>query len=170
MAQAIKSDRPVVYVALNYRLGALGFPIGPEAAANKAANLGLRDVLKGLEWIQEHIWAFGGDPNQVTIFGQSAGAQVIALLYLQPEIKLFKAAIMQSAGASTIPIGATETVWRERYDAFVGYAGCNISAPGSATGNDTLGGNFANAFECLKSLPADRILAAQTKAQSLGSP
>lgn len=167
MKQAIDSDRPVIYVAINYRLGVLGFPYGQEAAANGAANLGLRDVKKGLEWVQEHIWAFGGNPDDVTIFGQSAGAILISYLYLQPEINLFKRAIMHSGAPSTVPIGPTDSTWQIPYDRLVDFAGCNTAAKGnSSMGNSTLAGDFDNSFDCLKSLPGDQLLAAQIRAQS----
>lgn len=57
---------PIIYVSFNYRLGPLGFPQGPEAAARGVLNLGLRDQQLALEWIQTNIAAFGGDPSQVS--------------------------------------------------------------------------------------------------------
>lgn len=166
MTQAATTERPIVFVALNYRLGVLGFPYGEEVAENNAANLGLRDVQKGLEWVQEHIRAFGGNPDQVTVFGQSAGAILISLLYLQPELNLFKSAIMQSGAQSTAPIGPTGSTWQGPFDALVNFAGCNTSA-NSTMGNATLAGNFTSSFECLKSLPAAQILAAQQRVQQV---
>jgi hypothetical protein len=56
---------PVIYVSFNYRLGPLGFPQGPEAAQRGVLNLGLRDQVLALEWVQENIGAFGGDPTKV---------------------------------------------------------------------------------------------------------
>ena len=68
----------VVYVAMNYRLGTLGWLSGPTfQASNGTANAGLYDQRLALEWIQEHIHRFGGDPNQVTVMGASAGAASI---------------------------------------------------------------------------------------------
>jgi carboxylesterase type B len=68
----------VVYVAINYRLGAFGWLAGPTfQAGNGTANAGLYDQRLALEWIQEHIHRFGGDPNQVTVMGASAGASSI---------------------------------------------------------------------------------------------
>ena len=54
-----------MYVSINYRLGPLGFPQGVEAAQRGLLNLGLKDQLAGLEWVQNHISAFGGDPSKV---------------------------------------------------------------------------------------------------------
>ncbi|KAJ4300669.1 hypothetical protein N0V90_002756 [Kalmusia sp. IMI 367209] len=67
-------DAEVIYVAINYRLGALGWLSGPSyQAEGGVSNLGLYDQRFALEWVQKHIHLFGGDPNRVTIFGESAG-------------------------------------------------------------------------------------------------
>ncbi|KAI3327863.1 alpha/beta-hydrolase [Xylariaceae sp. AK1471] len=63
----------MVFVALNYRLGALGFLSDPEVKADGALNAGLLDQRLALEWIQENIYRFGGDPKRVTLMGESAG-------------------------------------------------------------------------------------------------
>lgn len=63
--------QPVIYVAVNYRVGGLGFLAGRDLAAEGSTNLGLRDQRKALEWVQENIGAFGGDPDKVTIWGES---------------------------------------------------------------------------------------------------
>lgn len=167
----MQTEQPVIFVSLNYRLGILGFPNGDEAATNNAANLGLRDVQKALEWVQENIWAFGGDPDRVTVAGQSAGAILISLLYLQPEINLFRGAIMQSGAQSTAPIGPTGTTWQGPYDALVEFAGCGaVNGSGSganATGegyeaiNSTAPSASSSSWECLKGLSAEELLAAQ---------
>ena len=70
----IAREQDVVVVALNYRLGALGFLYsGPDKATQFTGNFGLRDQQLALRWVQENAAAFGGDPSRVTIFGQSAG-------------------------------------------------------------------------------------------------
>ena len=56
---------PVVYVSINYRVGPFGFPQGAEAEQKGALNIGLKDQLEGLKWVQKHIGAFGGDPKKV---------------------------------------------------------------------------------------------------------
>ncbi len=63
----------VIYVSLNYRLGAFGFSSGPTLQADGDANAGLLDQRFALEWVQKHIAKFGGDPSRVTVFGESAG-------------------------------------------------------------------------------------------------
>jgi carboxylesterase type B len=67
----------LVFVAMNYRLGAFGFLAGPSLqAAGGVANAGLLDQRLALEWIQKNIHLFGGDPERVTIMGESAGGKL----------------------------------------------------------------------------------------------
>ncbi|MEU1899560.1 carboxylesterase family protein [Nocardiopsis dassonvillei] len=83
----------VVLVTLNYRLGIAGFLDIPGAPANR----GLLDVLAALRWVRENAAAFGGDPSQVTLFGQSAGATIVGAVLATPEATgLFRRAIVQS--------------------------------------------------------------------------
>ncbi len=85
----------VVTVSINYRLGALGFLYLPEVSAG---NLGLLDQIAALRFIRDNIAAFGGDPDNVTVIGQSAGAASIAILMTMPQADgLFRRAILQSA-------------------------------------------------------------------------
>ncbi|OKH99392.1 carboxylesterase [Streptomyces sp. CB02923] len=83
----------VVLVTLNYRLGVAGFLDLPGAPANR----GLLDVVAALRWVRENITAFGGDPDRVTLFGQSAGATIVGGVLAAPEAAgLFRRAIVQS--------------------------------------------------------------------------
>ncbi|MEU0504208.1 carboxylesterase family protein [Nocardia sp. NPDC005998] len=87
----------VVLVSINYRLGISGFA----AVADAPLNRGLHDQLFALRWVQENIESFGGDPNRVTIFGESAGGMSVALLMASPLSRgLFRQAIMQSGNGS----------------------------------------------------------------------
>ena len=89
---AINGD--VVAVSINYRLGALGFLCLPGVSDG---NLGLLDQVAALRFVRDNIAAFGGDPDNVTVVGQSAGAASIAILMTMPEAdKLFRRAILQS--------------------------------------------------------------------------
>ncbi|MFJ7071353.1 carboxylesterase/lipase family protein [Streptomyces sp. NPDC098781] len=89
----------VVLVSLNYRLGVEGFGVFPDAPAN----LGLRDQLAALRWVRENIGAFGGDPANVTVFGESAGAISIAALLASPRSKgLFHRAVLQSGAPAAV--------------------------------------------------------------------
>ncbi|GJQ72644.1 hypothetical protein Trydic_g1306 [Trypoxylus dichotomus] len=88
----------VIVVSFNYRLGIFGFiSTGDDAAPG---NNGLRDQMFALKWVQKNIKAFGGDPKQVTIFGESAGSASVSYLVLSPLTRgLFKQAIMESGTA-----------------------------------------------------------------------
>ena len=91
-------DENVVLVTFNYRLGPFGFFTTEDADAS--GNYGLHDQVLALEWVQANIAAFGGDPDQVTIFGESAGGASVGLQVLSPRSRgLFARAISQS-GAS----------------------------------------------------------------------
>jgi para-nitrobenzyl esterase len=86
-----------VFVSLNYRLGVEGFAQIPGAPANR----GLLDAVAALTWVRENIESFGGDPANVTVFGESAGAGVIAAMLAMDKSKgLFKRAIAQSVPGS----------------------------------------------------------------------
>ncbi len=89
----------VVLVSINYRLGAPGFALLPDAPAN----LGIRDQLAALGWVQDNIAAFGGDPGNVTIFGESAGAMsVVTLVSVAAGSGLCHKVIAQSGAGHTV--------------------------------------------------------------------
>lgn len=89
------AEQRVVVVTVTYRLGLFGYLGG---VAGKPANLGLFDQLEALRWVRRNIAAFGGDPEQVTVFGQSAGGDAVAHLMATPDATgLFRRAIIQSA-------------------------------------------------------------------------
>lgn len=95
----------VVLVTINYRLGPFGYMAHPAISAadprGVSGNYGLQDQIKSLEWVRDNIAAFGGDPDNVTIFGESAGAQSVTEVMSSPlATGLFHKAILQS-GAST---------------------------------------------------------------------
>ncbi|KAF5299074.1 hypothetical protein FQR65_LT09432 [Abscondita terminalis] len=93
--------RDVVIVTINYRLGLLGFLSFEDVSLEITGNAGLKDQVMALRWVQENIKHFGGDPNNVTAFGESAGAASIHYLILSPLAKgLFHKAILQSGCAS----------------------------------------------------------------------
>lgn len=93
----------VVLVSLNYRLGELGFMelggIDPDYAGS--GNNGLLDQIRALEWVRDNIAAFGGDPDNVTVFGESAGSMSVSLLLASDAATgLFRRAILQSGGVN----------------------------------------------------------------------
>lgn len=149
---AASTDRPFILVTFNYRLGIFGWGNGAEMAANGAANLALRDQILALQWVKENIKAFGGNPNKVTVFGESAGAISISCLMLNQSTDLFHGAIMMSGAQSTSPLGPTADVWQGPYDMVAQLTGCkNASTPITAAGNQST-------FDCLKKVPAETLL------------
>ncbi len=92
-----------VVVTVNYRLGALGFLHGAALHPAFASNCGLHDQIAALEWVREHVERFGGDPECVTVFGESAGAMSIGALLASPRSRgLFRRAILQSGAAHNV--------------------------------------------------------------------
>jgi para-nitrobenzyl esterase len=100
----------VVVVTINYRLGALGFLRWRALVGERGrppANVGILDQIAALRWVKEHIDAFGGDPENVTIFGESAGAMSIGTLLGAPRASgLFHKAILQSGAAHNVSTSA----------------------------------------------------------------
>ncbi|WP_135211230.1 carboxylesterase/lipase family protein [Vitreimonas flagellata] len=102
------AERGVVLVSINYRLGVLGYLAHPELSAEStdaiSGNYGLMDQIAALQWVRDNIAAFGGDPNNVTIFGESAGALSTEMLLASPAARgLFDRAIVQSGYLFTMP-------------------------------------------------------------------
>ncbi|MCW8102830.1 carboxylesterase/lipase family protein [Streptomyces tauricus] len=128
----------VVLVTLNYRLGIAGFLDIPGAPANR----GLLDVVAALRWVRENIAAFGGDPDNVTLFGQSAGATIVGGVLAAPEAAgLFHRAIVQSGSglgaftteqAARVTRAAAEALGIEpRVDAFADVSDDRLVEAGS---------------------------------------
>ena len=98
--KALVAENRVIVVSVTYRLGLFGYLA---TGTGRPANLGLLDQLEAFRWVQRNISAFGGDPENVTAFGQSAGGDAVAHLMATPEAPaLFRRAIIQSA-----PLGIT---------------------------------------------------------------
>jgi len=149
----------VIVVTINYRLGALGFLAHPafaaektdpdhdgEADANSAGNYGLMDQQLALRWVRDNIVFFGGDPLNVTIFGESAGGlSVFSQLVSPPAAQLFHKAIIES-GAYNL---TTQTL-------------ATAEAAGAAFA--TAAGCSAQTAECLRALPVPTILANEDSA------
>ena len=114
----LSKNGDVVVVTINYRMGALGFLYFNDIKGSKTGfdnNLGIRDQVAALQWVKENIAAFGGDPEAVTIFGESAGAISVLTLMNMPSAKgLFKRAIVESAVPESLmpPKVATEMTLR----------------------------------------------------------
>ncbi|KAM5342230.1 hypothetical protein ACJ41O_015261 [Fusarium nematophilum] len=125
-----QNNRPFIFVAVNYRVAGFGFMPGKEIKEDGAGNLGLLDQRMGLEWVADNIAAFGGDPNKVTIWGESAGAisvfDQMALFdgdHTYNGKPLFRGAIMNSG--SVIPADPVDSPKGQAvYDQVVKTAGC----------------------------------------------
>ncbi|EKG17208.1 Carboxylesterase type B [Macrophomina phaseolina MS6] len=151
VAESVANRLPVVYVAMNYRLNIFGFALS-EALGNNSLNVGLKDQRLALEWVQENIEYFGGDPKRVTIFGQSSGGlsvglQVLAYGGTRPVP--FQAAIMQSTAleptsASNLTLSAFNSV----------AALTNCTSPSNPDPQS------ATTLSCLRALPFTDLLAA----------
>jgi para-nitrobenzyl esterase len=101
---AVLAKQGVVVVSMNYRMGIFGFFTLPELIAESpqkaAGNYGIMDQVAALQWVQRNIAAFGGDPSNVTIFGESAGSMSVSVLMASPAAKgLFQKAIGESGSA-----------------------------------------------------------------------
>ncbi len=116
--RALATQGDAVVVTINYRLGALGYAhLGSifGDGFEESTNLGVRDQIAALDWVRDHIARFGGDPENVTVFGQSAGGMSIASLLAAPRARpLFQRAIcMSGAGGQVIERDFAEGVARE---------------------------------------------------------
>ncbi len=149
-SQSLKT--PVVFVTLNYRLGVLGFLASDTLGLD--GNYGLLDQTAALEWVQRNIAKFGGNPNNVTIFGESAGAQSVALhltIQANGHQALFNRAAMESNYAISYQ---TPKEARGKAADFAWRASCDSAGSPTAV------------LSCLKKLPLENVIASQLFAYS----
>jgi len=111
----LATDGDVVVVTVHYRLGLLGWLSHPAlrgegtSAEDRSGNFGTLDLVRALEWVERNAQAFGGDPRNVTVFGESAGGANVVSLLLSPRASgLFQRAIVQSGGVATVPRAEAE--------------------------------------------------------------
>ncbi|MDQ0895045.1 carboxylesterase/lipase family protein [Agromyces ramosus] len=142
----VRSGR-IVYVSFNYRLGPLGyldFSRYSNAERIFASNLGLRDQVALLRWLRENIAGFGGDPRNVTVFGESAGGNAVTTLMATPSARgLFTRAIAQSPPPHAAYSRTMTALWAEEYvELLRGVVGetAGPAAPGSGRGVVDAGG------------------------------
>lgn len=113
-ASLLANAGPVVVVTIHYRLGVMGWFTHPglregEGPADASGNYGTLDVIAALAWVRDNIAAFGGDPNRVLVFGESAGGTDTHAMLLSPQAEgLFHRAIAQSGSARTMPVPEAE--------------------------------------------------------------
>ncbi|KAL8833424.1 MAG: hypothetical protein Q9176_007991 [Flavoplaca citrina] len=104
LAQAVSESKPLIFVSIDYRLGALGFFHSSQASELLPPNNGLHDQLRAFEWIKKYISGFGGDPNNITTIGQSAGAESLCLHNISGQkTALYKRSITFSGTPVTMP-------------------------------------------------------------------
>ena len=135
----------VVVVSVTHRLNVLGFihlaELGGERFAD-ASNAGQKDIIAGLEWVRDNIERFGGDPKNVTIFGQSGGAGKVSTLLGMPAAQgLFHRAIAQSGSAVTSMPAATATQNAEALMARLGLKPTQADDAAEAAGRTGAGGD-----------------------------
>jgi len=138
----------VVVVSMNYRVGALGFlthsALAAEDPSNSSGNYGLLDQQAAMKWVQTNIGAFGGDKNNVTLFGESAGGKSVCLQLLSPGSRgLFSKAIVES-GLCLAP-GLTFAAAEVQGDRYAQAMGCTDA-------------DSATTLSCLRNLPAKTIV------------
>ncbi|KAI5696691.1 hypothetical protein M8J75_016521 [Diaphorina citri] len=142
-------DHNVVLVTIQYRLGVLGFLSFGNAEV--PGNLGMKDQVLALQWIQENIEEFGGNPDSVTIFGESAGAASVSYHLVSPLSKgLFHRAILQSGTASCSWASTPAWLARDRAHAFATLVGCPTQP-------------IETVLDCLRQLPTETFVTTLNK-------
>jgi para-nitrobenzyl esterase len=148
----VLSRRGVMIVSFNYRLGVFGYFSHPELAResghNASGNYGLLDQVAALKWVHDNIAGFGGDPNNVTIFGESAGSLSVSALMASP---LAKGLFQRAIGESGAFFGATMALKPH----------AETEQANAKWAETTFG---AASLEKLRALPADQLLQAALKA------
>lgn len=154
LKRSMELHKPVIYVSMNYRLGAFGFLGGKAIAAavekgDAALNPAYYDQREALHWVQRNIASFGGDPKKVTLFGESAGANSVGnqMLANEGDVQgLFRAAIMESGNPSVSRRFPADNEYPQgRYEVFAQTAGCDITASNEAQ------------IACLRKAPSDAL-------------
>ena len=151
----LASTNDVIVVTLNYRLGALGFlaPDHPDATPN----VGLLDQVEALRWVRSNIGAFGGDPDRVTVFGESAGGgSVLSLLSMPSARGLFHRAIVQSGATDLLLTAAGAREVTAEFCAQLGVDSHDLPALRNLPVADLLGAQArtaANLFSTVGTMP-----------------
>lgn len=160
VSASVDSEMPVIFVAMNYRVGGFGFLPGAEILKDGSANLGLLDQRLALQWVADNVKQFGGDPDKVTIWGESAGSISVfdqMALYNGDNTyngsPLFRGGIMNSG--SIVPADPVDSTKAQAvYNAVVEDAGCSSA-------DDSL--------ECLRGLDYTKFLNAANSVPGITS-
>lgn len=147
----------IVFVSFNYRVGRFGFFAHPaltkESAGGMVGNYAFMDQIAALKWVKRNIAAFGGDPNNVTIFGESAGGMSVLTLMTSPEARgLFHKAIVESGGGRNL-LGPMRKVSEAQ-----GALGSAESVGLAFAKKMGIEGTDLKALEALRALPAEKIV------------
>ena len=148
------AEKGVVLVSVAYRVGAFGFLAHPDLSRESgkgSGNYGLQDQIAGLRWVKANIAKFGGDPNRVTVFGESAGGISVSMLAASPAAKgLFQRAISESGGS----FGSAK---------YTNEGGVNVPPlkVAEASGTKLLEKLGAADIKAAREIPAEKILVAQ---------
>ncbi|KAI8626225.1 Alpha/Beta hydrolase protein [Xylariaceae sp. FL1651] len=142
-ASDLASFGNIVVVQINYRVGPFGFIQSQEIKNHGSLNIGLKDQVQGLNWLNSHITSFGGDPEHIVAVGDSAGATSILLLMMafsKQDNALIKGAVMESASVATL---RTLEQGQLQYNCLVNATGCS---------------EMLDTLACLRSVPAASLL------------
>ncbi|KAF5392122.1 hypothetical protein D9757_003310 [Collybiopsis confluens] len=148
--RSVAMKQPIIFASFNYRVGPFGFLYSQEIKDEHSGNFGLLDQHLAMQWVHENIAAFGGDPSKVTIMGESAGAESVAMQLLAfgaQSTDLFRGGIMESGTATTSSFPSLAQA-QDVYDAVVSNTGCASSG---------------NTLACLRAVPVNTLIAATNR-------
>jgi carboxylesterase type B len=147
--ESVKIGQPIIAVSINYRLHAWGFLWSDVVNKEGLGNNGFRDQRLAMAWVQENIPAFGGDPEKVTIWGQSGGARAVAsqlTAFSGRNDHLFRAAVLQSGTGFITDFGEVKppnsVTWDEAYASLLNRTSC---------------GEASDSLQCLREVPSDEL-------------
>ena len=147
------TQEPFIAVSFNYRLGALGFLPSKVAEAEGILNLGLRDQTLLLEWVQQNIEKFGGNPDDVTVVGLSAGAHSVGhhIMNVNERRELFHKAVIESGGPTSRVVHPADSELHEaQFQKLLVKTGCQDEAEDDQ-------------INCLRGVPSAKIIEAQAE-------
>ncbi|CEF78536.1 unnamed protein product [Fusarium graminearum] len=154
--QSVKEGKPIIAASINYRVSQWGFLFSDEMQKENAGNLAFKDQRMAMKWLQDNVAAFGGSPDKVTVWGESAGARSLGMqlvAYDGQHDGLFRAAILESG--SPVALFGNATTWQGYYDALVKKTGCDASS---------------NSLDCLRELPWETLNNIFNSTTALGVP
>ncbi|KAL7628048.1 hypothetical protein AAE478_002244 [Parahypoxylon ruwenzoriense] len=160
--ESVANGLPVVHVSMNYRLGIFGFAQSDALKAEGSENAGLRDQRLAIEWVRDNIELFGGDPERITIFGQSSGGLAVTmqiLAYGGTQPAPFQQAIIES---TALEPGITGTFSADAFGAIASSVGCVAasSSPSNTTSASSDSARPRDTVACLRALDTSALQSA----------